>query len=101
MAQRSIFTNASQAPQIFRLSQNFRTAFAAFTLQLRLRHEAAALLPRPRGRRTWLSSCKSTISIGTHGIEAYRAGMGQHPDTWTAEGVKGKRGRGSGPPLEL
>jgi|HubBroStandDraft_2_1064218.scaffolds.fasta_scaffold165682_2 hypothetical protein len=38
----------------------FRTAFAAFTLQLRLRHEAAALLPRPRGRRTWLSSCKST-----------------------------------------
>src|ERR1700730_12027477 len=38
----------------------FRTAFAAFTLQLRLRHEAAALLPRPRGRRTWLSSCKRT-----------------------------------------
>ena len=29
------------------------------------------------------------ISIGTRRIEAYRAGMDQHPDTWTSEGVKG------------
>jgi hypothetical protein len=29
------------------------------------------------------------ISIGTRQIEAYRAGMDQDPDTWTAEGVKG------------
>jgi hypothetical protein len=28
------------------------------------------------------------IPVGTLRIEAYRAGMGQHPDTWTAEGVK-------------
>jgi hypothetical protein len=42
------------------------------------------------------------ISIGTRRIEAYRPGMDQHPDTWTAEGVKRglirflPRARGSG-----
>jgi hypothetical protein len=29
------------------------------------------------------------ILVGTRRIEAYRAGMDQHPDTWTSEGVKG------------
>src|SRR6478736_5002 len=31
------------------------------------------------------------ISIGTRRIEAYRARMDLHPDTWTADGVKEPR----------
>jgi hypothetical protein len=40
-------------------------------------------VPRVGGGKT------QRIPVGTRRIEAYRAGMDQHPDTWTAEGVKG------------
>src|SRR5258708_7840278 len=45
--------------------------------------------PPARNARRSVSGKTRRIPVGTRRIEAYRAGMDQHQDRWTAEGVKG------------